>query len=83
MATGQNSALLGLLRSIGGSGYVLENTATLLLQEGGFYRVNKAPKIAQSVYSAVHIRNRTSSASRRLMQIIKNHFPDRIPPNKP
>lgn len=78
MASGQNSAVIGLLRSMGGSGYVLEHTADILMQDAGFSLVKDAPKIAQTVYAAVHIRNRTSSVSRRLMQIVKNHFPDGV-----
>lgn len=72
---GQDSLTSALLIALGGSGYVLEDTAADLVASGRFSYVRKAPVIPQPVYSAVHLRNRHRSSYRRLIQLLGAHMP--------
>ncbi len=74
---GQNSLLEALVTSLGGTAYVLEETAEDLVASGRFSYVKKAPMIPQPVYSAIHLRNRHRSSHRKLIQMLAAHFADR------
>ncbi|SDJ08129.1 LysR family transcriptional regulator [Lutimaribacter saemankumensis] len=74
VSSGQNAVIRALLTALGGSGYVLWQTATELERNGQAYRVAGAPRIAQPVYVAVHLRNRHRSAHRRLLRALKAHL---------
>ncbi len=71
---GQDMLLEAMLTSLGGTAYVLEETAARLTASGRFTPVKKAPVIAQPVYSAIHLRNRHRSSHRRLIQLLAAHF---------
>jgi len=71
---GQDMLLEAMLTALGGSGYVLEETARNLVATRRFKLVKKAPVIAQPVYSVVHLRNRHRSSHRRLIQLLASHF---------
>ena len=71
---GQDPLLEALLTSLGGTAYVLEQTAKRMIATGRFRAVRKAPVIPQQVYSAVHLRNRHRSSHKRLIRMLKDHF---------
>ncbi|WGW02332.1 LysR family transcriptional regulator [Tropicibacter oceani] len=72
LSCGQSSAVVGLLTALGGAGFVLEDEARMLVENHGFAHVKDAPGIAQTIYTAVHLRHRHSHASRRLISVIRN-----------
>ncbi len=72
IATGQNAAMCGLIASLGGSAYVLEESARELVASGACRLVEDAEPIAQPVYFAVHLRNRHKH--RKALAIVKKHF---------
>ena len=74
VSCGQDSLLEALLTSLGGTAYVLEDTAEKLVETGRFSLVKKAPILPQPVYSAIHLRNRHRSSHRRLIQLLAAHF---------
>ena len=70
LASGQNSAVAELLTTMGGSGFVLDATATKLIATGGFKAVTDVEMISQPVYAVMHQRHRTSWMHRRLTRIV-------------
>ena len=69
LASGQNATIAGLLGTLGGTAFVLEETAAALAATG-FRRVSDVPAITQPVYAATHLRHRTSALHRRLLKIV-------------
>jgi DNA-binding transcriptional LysR family regulator len=74
LAAGQNGAVAGLLMSLGGAGFVLEETAQALLATGRFALVADVPPITQPVHAATHLRHRTSPLHRRLLKIVERQL---------
>lgn len=74
VSSGQSATVAGLLLALGGSAYVLENTATELIRSGQVQPVADAPRIAQTVYAAVHLRHRHRAAYRRFLSLLRGHF---------
>jgi len=74
VSVGQSSSVVSLLTAMGGSGYVLEKSATALVVEGRFLAVDDAPDLRQPVYAAFHIRHRTHPLHRKLTQLIARRF---------
>ncbi len=74
IASGQNASVAGMLGALGGSAFVLEETAAQLVAEGRVQLVADVAAIGQPVYTAVHIRNRTSHLHRRLASIVRGRF---------
>jgi ClpP class serine protease len=74
VGSGQNAAVAGLLRQLGGTTYVLEQTARELIAAGEAREVRDAPPITQTVFAALHLRNRHRSTHRRLVRILKSSF---------
>lgn len=68
LSVGQSSAVALLLAQMGGAGYVMETQARDLVAAGGYHMVPDAPVIRQPVYAALHLRNRTGTTHKRLMQ---------------
>lgn len=77
LAAGQDSAIASLLRALGGSAYVQEETAAELVGAGGFRTVADAPVIAQPVYAVTHLRHRTGPQHQRLHRIVARAFAGR------
>ncbi len=71
---GQNAAMTGLVRSLGGSAYVLRESATLLAEKGKAKVVRDATAIAQTVFVGVNLRQRHRTTHRRLIQYLRGHF---------
>lgn len=79
LASGQNAAVVGLLSSMGGAGFVLEDSADALIANAGFLPVRRVGVISQPVYGVVHLRHRTSGMHKRLIQIVKDQITSRKP----
>lgn len=77
VSCGQNSLVVALMTSLGGTAYVLEDSAEGLVTTSGFSYVKKAVPIPQPVYSAIHLRNRHRSSFRKLIQLLGAHVPGR------
>lgn len=69
LSVGQSQTVVALLREMGGSGYVIDEAARDLVATGRFRLVEDAPRLTQTVYAAVHLRNRTARLHRRLIRI--------------
>ncbi|MEZ5777520.1 MAG: LysR family transcriptional regulator [Paracoccaceae bacterium] len=74
LSIGQNAAMVALLGSLGGSAYVLRQSADELSRAGTCRIVADAPPIPQPVFAGLHIRNRHRSAHRRLTRILRDRF---------
>ncbi|NKX45667.1 LysR family transcriptional regulator [Roseicyclus persicicus] len=74
VSSGQNAVIRALLTALGGSGYVLRQTALELERTGQAARVADAPRIDQPIYAAVHLRNRHRGAHRRVLRALKAHL---------
>ena len=77
LASGQNAAVAGLLQTMGGAGFVLEDTAKALVAAGGFRMVADVEPIAQPIYAVMHHRHRTSRMQRRLTRIVAKEISGR------
>jgi DNA-binding transcriptional LysR family regulator len=74
VGSGQNAAVTGLLHRLGGATYVLEDTARALAETGQARAVRDAPPITQTVFAAVHLRNRHRPTHRRLVRLLRSGF---------
>lgn len=77
LASGQNTAVAGLLQTMGGAGFVLEDTAERLVANGAFHMVGDVEAIAQPIYAVMHLRHRTSRMHRRLTRIVAKEISGR------
>ncbi|WP_284261628.1 LysR family transcriptional regulator [Roseicyclus amphidinii] len=71
VSSGQNAVIRGLLVALGGSAYVLRQTALEMERLGQARRVARAPVIPQPVHAAVHLKNRHRGAHRRSLRALK------------
>jgi len=74
VSCGHSIATCTLLRSLGGSAYVLNDYATDMVASGECTFVTDAEPIVQSVYLAVHIRHHHSRATRKILRIVREQF---------
>ena len=74
LSVGQSSAVALLLASLGGAGYVMESHARDLVTAGGFQMVVDAPVIRQPVYAAMHLRNRTATTHKRMVEAARRRL---------
>ncbi len=74
LAAGQNAAVAGLLATMGGAGFVLEETAQALIAGGTFKAVEDVEAINQPIYAVMHNRHRTSRMHRRLTRIVSRRL---------
>ena len=70
LASGQTTAVAGLLASLGGAAFVLEATAERMIGQNGFRAVGDVAPISQPIYAVMHQRHRTSRLHRRLTRIV-------------
>ena len=75
LACGQNAAVTGLLQTMGGSAFVLEDSAQRMT--GTFHLVTDVAPIAQPIYAVMHQRHRTSRMHRRLTRIVATEISGR------
>ena len=74
LSSGQNITVCGLLSELGGTAYVLEDSAAEMVATGRFRYIEDAPSIPQSVYVAMHLRNRHSHIHRRLLDSVRKQL---------
>lgn len=74
VSSGQNAVIRALVSALGGSAYVLRETARDMERAGIASPVARAPRIGQPVYAAIHIRNRHRSAHRRILGALRRHL---------
>jgi len=74
LASGQTPAVVGLISALGGSAFVREDAAEVLVADGGLALVEDVPAIPQTVYVAIHARYRHARVYRRLIAIVRQHF---------
>lgn len=72
LASGQNAAVCGLLTALGGSAFVLEESAQEMVEAGLCRYVEDVAPIPQTVYLATHLRHR--HAHRKLLAIVRHYF---------
>ncbi len=77
LASGQNTAVSGLLTAMGGSAFVLEETAIRLVADGRFRVVEDVEPIGQPIYAVMHQRHRTTRMHRRLTRIVAKEISGR------
>ncbi|MBS0564491.1 MAG: LysR family transcriptional regulator [Proteobacteria bacterium] len=77
VSSGESTTVAGLLTSLGGSAYLIEEMAREMVAGGRVRLVADAPPIAQTVYAGVHLRNRHRPMHRRLLQLLRNQFAGR------
>lgn len=77
LASGQNAAVAGLLASMGGSAFVLADTAQKMIEAGGFLAVEDVDPINQPIFAVMHQRHRTSRMHRRLTRIVAREISGR------
>lgn len=73
-ASGQDSAVSGLLQAMGGAAFVLDRTAARLIAEGKFAAVTDVEPITQPVYAVMHQRHRTQRMHKRLTKTVLKSF---------
>ncbi len=74
LSVGQSATVEALLLAMGGTAYVLSDAATRLVATGRFQNVGDALVMPQPVYTATHLRNRTSPTHRSLTRIATGAF---------
>lgn len=71
LSVGQSSAVISLITTLGGAGFVLEPMAQRLIADGAAYAVTGAPVLDQPVFAAMHLKNRTAPLQRRLLGVMQ------------
>ncbi|MDQ0321031.1 DNA-binding transcriptional LysR family regulator [Pararhizobium capsulatum DSM 1112] len=71
LASGQNMAMSGLLKKLGGAAYVEQATATALVAAGAAQTVEDAVPIVQTVYGATSVRSRHAHQHRRIIGVME------------
>lgn len=74
VSSGESTTIAGLLTSLGGAAYVIGEIAEEMVAGGHCRMVEDAPVIPQTVYAAMHLRNRHRPMHRRLLQLLRQHF---------
>jgi hypothetical protein len=67
LAAGQNLAITGLIKTLGGAAYVTSATAAHLADGGVATIVMDAPVIPQTVYAATSLRTRHAHQQRKII----------------
>ncbi len=73
-ASGQDSAVSGLLQAMGGAAFVLDRTAKQLIEGGKFAAVTDVEPISQPAYAVMHQRHRTQRMHKRLTKTVLKVF---------
>lgn len=74
VSSGESTTIAGLLTSLGGAAYVIGEMADEMVAAGSCLMVTDAPVIPQTVFAAVHLRNRHRPMHRRLLQLLRAQF---------
>jgi DNA-binding transcriptional LysR family regulator len=70
LAAGQETAVAALLDTLGGTAFVLDDTA----RARGVQPVEGAPVLIQPVFAATHLKHRTSPLHRALLRVVQRTF---------
>ena len=81
LSIGQNAAMVELLGSMGGAGYVMRHAAGRLVGDGRFQLVADAPVITQPVFAGINLRNRHRATYRQMSRILRRYY-DRSAPTR-
>lgn len=71
LSIGQNAAMVDLLTSLSGAGYVLRHSAEALIAAGNCHLVQDAPVITQTLFAGMNARNRHRAAYRKMLQVVQ------------
>lgn len=71
LSAGQSTVIAGMLAALGGAAYLPAEMAAGLVAQGGAHLVRRAPVIEQSVYAAIHLRNRRRAPHRRMVALLR------------
>ncbi len=74
VSSGQSTAIAGLMTSLGGTAYVIGEMAAEMVANGQCRPVVDAPVMEQTVFAAIHLRNRHRPTHRRLLQLLRAAF---------
>jgi LysR family transcriptional regulator, flagellar master operon regulator len=74
LSIGQSAAMVAMLSSLGGAAFVRRQHALELVESGRFQFVDDAAEITQTIFGAMHMRNRHRSAFRHLISNLREHF---------
>lgn len=74
LSIGQSAGMVELLRSFGGTAYVLKPSAEELIGAGVCRPVADAPVIPQAVFAGIPLRHRHRGVYRHLLQVLRGHF---------
>jgi len=74
LAAGQSGIIASLLSTIGGTGFVLAETALGMVDSEQFGFVEDVTEVTQPIYAAMNLRNRTARIYRRTYRIAHKHF---------
>jgi len=74
VTVGNAAAVAGLLTGLGGSAYLIEETAQALIAAGRARLVADAPVLTQPVHAAMTLRQRTARLQARLLAIVRQQF---------
>ena len=77
VSSGESTTIAGLLTSLGGAAYVIGEMADEMVAGGLCKLVEDAPVLPQTVFAAMHLRNRHRPLHRRLLQLLSKHFASR------
>ena len=79
VSSGQSTAVAGMVTSLGGAAYVIEEMARDMVAKGQCRMVTDAPALTQTVFAGMHLRNRHRPMHRRLLQLLRTHFANKSP----
>lgn len=71
LSAGQSTVIAGMLAALGGAAYLPAEMAAAMAATGAARLVRRAPVIEQSVYAAVHLRNRRRAPHRRMVALLR------------
>ncbi|MEM9475117.1 MAG: LysR family transcriptional regulator [Pseudomonadota bacterium] len=74
VSSGQNAIVAGLLGALGGTTYLLADTAAEFVESGAGQYVAGAARIEQSVYGALHLRNRHRGPHKRMLAVVRGQL---------
>ncbi len=74
LSVGQSAIISSLLQKLGGTGFVMAETAADMVASGNFHYIEDVPRIDQPIYAALPLRRRTSRAYLRIVRALTRTF---------
>ncbi|MEM9048588.1 MAG: LysR family transcriptional regulator [Pseudomonadota bacterium] len=75
VSSGQAAVIRGILMADGGTTFLLKETVAEMVEAATVHEVLGAPRIAQPVYAALHLRHRHRPAYRRILRTLSGQIP--------